>query len=351
VAEIQKHFEDFHNNIKLDDENDILREKRDILINKLRNRLSDIFGEKDLTPPTFSHFTKGGYAMGLGVAPLNGDYDIDIGLEFDIIKDDYPNPLQVKQWVFDALFGHTDNVYIKKPCVTVQYHLNNEPCYHVDFAVYGHDNFQIDNIYLARGKPTSQSEEKYWQQDDPKGLMKIIRERFSDEDERSQFRRCIRYMKRWKDYKFSPQGHAAPVGIGLTMSALKWFYPSRILIDPFQNKYKFQDLLALRALVAEMISHFILIRHDGELAERLIIEVPVQPFSDLFEKMSNVQMADFKDKLKSLQNALDESYKEADPVNACYKLVKQFGNDFPVPEVRETAQVRGPAIISSGDSA
>ena len=100
MAALQTYFEKFHDAIKMEDENEILREKRDILITKLRDRLKEICE----TPPTFVEFNKGGYAMNLGVKPLNGDYDIDVGLEFQINKDDYSNPVDVKQWVFDALY-------------------------------------------------------------------------------------------------------------------------------------------------------------------------------------------------------------------------------------------------------
>jgi hypothetical protein len=351
MANLQEYFEDFHKKIKLDDENETLREKRDILIDKLRDRLKKMFEEKGETHPTFTHFNKGGYAMHLGVVPLNGDYDIDVGLEFDVIKDDYPDPVTVKQWVFDALFGHTDDVKFKKPCVTVQYHLNNEPCYHVDFAIYGNDQYQSSNIYLARGKPTSQPEDKFWQLDDPKGLIKLVGERFTDEDDRCQFRRSIRYLKRWKDIKFSSEGHAAPIGVGLTVAAYNWFAPSKTLVSVFQNKYEYNDLEALRQLVSCMISNFTYVQHDGETAERLVVIVPVQPYSDLFEKMTNIQMGDFKEKLSKLLAALNEAQKEADPVAACEKLQKQFGYEFPVPEIKETAQHRGHAISSSGESA
>lgn len=351
MADLQKQFEEFHERIKLDDENEILREKRDILINKLRTRLKEIFEEKNEIPPTFTHFNKGGYAMHLGVAPLDGDYDIDVGLEFDISKDSYQDPVEVKEWVYDALVTDTDNVKIKKPCVTVQYHLNKEPCYHVDFAIYAHDSYQSSNLYLARGKPTSVPEDKYWQTDDPKGLIKLVQERHADEDDRCQFRRCIRYLKRWKDYKFPQKGHSAPIGIGITISAFYWFYPEYTLIDPFQNKRRYNDLVALRKLVSSMIANFRFVEHDGEQAERLVVILPVQPRSDLFEKMTNVQMSNFKEKLKALLTVLEEAEKEADPVVACEKLQKQFGDDFPVPETKETGQVRGPAIISSSTSA
>ncbi|HMN15770.1 MAG TPA: hypothetical protein PKD55_25925, partial [Bellilinea sp.] len=207
------------------------------------------------------------------------------------------------------------------------------------------------NLYLARGKPTSAPADKYWQLDDPKGLIKIIRERYADENDRCQFRRCIRDLKRWKDFKFSLEGHSAPIGIGITIAAYNWFSPIYTVIDPLQNKRKYNDLSALRALVNQIISNFRWMQHNGEWVERLIVKVPVQPYSDLFEKMTNAQMSAFKDKLKTLMSALEEAEKEADPVVACQKLQRQFGDDFPVPELKETAQVKGPAIISSGNSA
>ena len=202
MAEVQKQFEDFHSEIKLDDENAILREKRKILIDKLRRRLKTMFKDREEDPPTFTHFNKGGYAMGLGVVPLDCDYDIDVGLEFDLCKNDYDDPVVVKQFVFDALDGHTDDVKIKQPCVTVQYHLNDEPCYHVDFAVYTHESDDSDSIYLAMGKPHSSEDRKYWMKDDPKGLIEAFRNRFDDKEEKAQFRQVIRYLKRWKDIKF-----------------------------------------------------------------------------------------------------------------------------------------------------
>jgi hypothetical protein len=351
MADIQKQFVEFHDRIKLDDENAILREKRDILIDKLKSRLKDKFSEKNETPPIFTHFNKGGYAMGLGVVPLDSDYDIDVGLEFDIMKDDYSDPVVVKEWVFDALYGHTDDVKIKKPCVTVQYHLNQEPCYHIDFAIYSHDSFQSETLYLVRGKPTSSPDEKYWQQDDPKGLITIIGNRFSQEEDRGQFRRCIRYLKRWKNLKFSPGGHAAPIGVGLTVAAYRWFTPNYTIVDIFQNKRKYNDLLALRSLVNQMIANFVTLQQGEETVERLIVLLPVQPYSDLFEKMTDLQMGDFKDKLIVLLDVIDEAYKEAAPEIACEKLQKQFGDEFPIPELKETAQLRRQAIISSGNSA
>jgi hypothetical protein len=347
MAALQTYFEKFHDAIKMEDENEILREKRSILITKLRDRLKEICED----PPTFVEFNKGGYAMNLGIKPLNGDYDIDVGLEFQINKGDYSNPVEVKQWVFDALYGHTDDVKIRKPCVTVQYHQDDDSLYHVDFAVYARDGY-TKNIYLARGKPTSPEDEKKWEVDDPIGLIKLIRELFADKKDREQFRRVIRDLKRWKDVKFSLDGHSAPIGVGLTVCGYHWFSVSKVSSDPVKMSYEYNDLAATLSLVNAMIAKFIVVSiEDGKTLYRLRSDLPVQPYNDLFQKMSDIQMTDFKEKLERLRDALIAARDETDPREACIILRRQFGDDFPVPELEETAQKRGPAIISSSSSA
>jgi hypothetical protein len=348
MASLQLHFEQFHENIKMEDENDILREKRDILIEKLKAGLKKQF--KD--PPIFTNFNKGGYAMNLGVKPLKGDYDIDVGLEFEINKNDYSDPVVVKKWVYDALFGHTvDGVVIKKPCVTVQYHINKEPSYHVDFAVYAGDGFSA-NMYLARGKPTSDESDKRWDVDDPKGTIKVIRDKFSDENDRLQFRRIIRGLKRWKDVKFLSNRHEAPIGIALTACGYWWFSVSKTL-EPVKLTSAYNDLDATINLVNAMLSRFYAVQDkDGIMQYRLKVQLPVQPFNDLFAKMTDIQMTKFKKKLENFRDELVEAQSETDPHEACLILQKEYGDDFPVPDIEETAQKRkGPAIVSSSSAA
>ena len=349
MADVQKYFSNFHDAIKMDDENEILREKRYIIIDKLHDRIPKYFSEIDQDAPTFDHFNKGGYSMGLGVKPLNSDYDIDVGIVFDIDREDYPDPVVVKQWVLDALEGYTDSVKMKQPCVTVQYHLNGEPCYHVDLAIYSPNG---SKLFLARGKPNSEAIQREWQEDDPKGLKKLIADRFSIKEERDQYRRVVRYLKRWKDFNFSSEGHAAPIGIGITVAAYMWFSPCCPIIDPFTGTRKDDDLLALKQWVSSMVANFSLTYFNGEWADRLIVKVPVAPYCDLFAKMSNVQMGNFKTKFIELRDILvDVGDREADPVKACEKLRNVFSNDFPVPEPADTAERKSPAIISSGASA
>ena len=62
-----------------------------------------------------------------------------------------------------------------------------------------------------------------------------------DTEDLAQYRRCIRYIKRWRDVQFRNGG--APLSIALTIAAKHWFNPR------FEISGKPTDLLALLALI------------------------------------------------------------------------------------------------------
>jgi hypothetical protein len=352
MADVQKQFKEFDERIRLKQysENKPLREKRDIVLDKLRAGLERVFEEQDEPPPTFEKFDQGSYKLGTGVKPLDGDYDIDVGIRFEVSTDDEPDPVAVKKWVFDALDGHTKKVEVRRPCVTVTYQSAGEPLYHVDLAVYSGRSSNSDGLdYLGKGKLNSQSENREWEKADPDGLIDTITARYSG-DEWEQFRRCIRYLKRWKDYKFSSDGNAAPIGIGITLAAYYWFQPRFRVVDPFSGKRAAEDLKALDDFVAAIESHFSNVYHDNEWAERLVVELPVVPSNDVFARMTNSQMSSFREKLGKLKDALSAARAETDPVVACEGLQKIFGGDFPVPEKDDTGEKKSRAVIASSHS-
>jgi len=117
------------------------------------------------------------------------------------------------------------------------------------------------------------------------------------------------------------------------------------------NKYTYNDLKALRIVVDSMISNFLSYSDGSETVERLKVYLPVEPCSELFEKMTNNQMANLKKELTQLLAALDEAENEVDPVKACEALRKVFGEDFPVPAKADTGEKKSAAIISSSASA
>lgn len=352
MAEIQKQFDQFNENIRLKEyaQNAVLREKRDIVLDKLSAGLKRIFEDKDEPAPKYVKFDQGSYKLGTGIKPLDGDFDIDVGLRFQLGTDDVPDPVTVKGWVFDALDGHTKKVEVRRPCVTVFYQVNDEPQYHVDLAIYSDASKNPDgHDYLAKGKLHSSEENRVWEVADPNGLVDTITGRYTG-DEWQQLRRCIRYLKRWKDLKFSSNGNAAPVGIGITLAAYHWFQPRFRVVDSFSGKKVAEDLKALDDFVTAIDSRFSNIYHDDEWAERLVVELPVAPGNDVFEKMTNSQMSSFREKLGKLKDALSAAREETDPVVACEGLQKVFGGDLPVPEKDDTGEKKSRAVIASSHS-
>jgi hypothetical protein len=346
MAKLQKQMADFHEKIRLrgDAENRDLSEKRELLLNALRTNLN-----KDNDDPklSYTHFNQGSYAMHTGTKPLNktDDYDIDVGLVFDLNEEDHSDyikdPVALKMRIKKALNIPQRTVNIRKPCVTVQYIKNGENDYHVDLAIYRESSDNADHLDLARGKEGSAQEHRYWDENDPKGLIGEINGCFPGEtnkEKRAQMRRCIRYLKRWRDRQFSS---GAPTSIALTCSAYHWFEPCLEYI-PGKSQVP-NDQIALRDLVATILSK--------KLTGRIRIDLPVHPNSDLLGEMTISQMENFIQKLEVLITALQESISIACPHEAAKKLHEKFGNEFEVPDKEDTGEKSKRLIVPAGTSA
>lgn len=333
---VQKQFEDFHTTIKLDndDEKANLREKRRVLVEALRTEL----GEE---VPAFETFNQGSYAMHTGVVPLDGNYDIDVGVIFDCNQSRYPDPVVLKKKVRDALDTHGRSVLIRRPCVTVNYMRNDVPKYHVDLVLYTKRDDRL--LAIGKGRETSATEFRFWEATDPKKLTELICQAFTDDKKLAQYRRCIRYLKRWRDFQFSDGG--APFSIALTVAAKQWFEPR------FEASGKPTDLLALLDWVTVILKQFQGATTEEGYHERLKVYLPVTPYSDLMERLTKRQMETFQSKLEALRDALEEAYDEVLPEDACKVLKKKFGDDFKVPEKAETAKAAVAPVISTGSSA
>jgi len=334
---VQKQFEDFHGAICFDedDEKATLRKKRDTIVDALRANLGD-------DVPSFTNFNQGSYSMHTGVVPLDGNYDIDVGLIFDCDESKYSDPVALKKKVRDAANTNFRTVVIRRPCVTVNYMEGGKIAYHVDLAIYTKD--ANGKLYLAKGKENSAVEHRVWELSDPQALTNLICTRFENSEQRAQYRRCIRYLKRWRQVQFS--GGGAPLSIALTVAALSWFKPN------FGTSGKPVDLLAMLDWVKAMLSNFTYeYSKDDGVHLRLKVMLPVEPYNDLMAKRTAAQMKNFKEKLEALRDALQDAYNEELPEDACKLLKKQFGDDFKVPEKSETAKAVAPAVISTGNSA
>ncbi|MDX6745926.1 hypothetical protein SHK09_03905 [Polaribacter sp. PL03] len=350
--QIQRNFKDFHDKIRIKDldreeeSNKILREKRDILLKDIKTYFDK--KNKDLDTQEqikYEWFNQGSYAMYTGVKPLDdSDFDIDVAIVLDINKENYSNPTTVKKWIFEALDTKINRTVLwKKPCITVQYTKAGEEKYHVDFAIYAGNN-DDNKYYLAKGKETSISDEKKWDESSPKELKDSINNRFEGSEEKKQFKRVIKYLKRWKEENFKSEnsGTGKPTGIALTALIYKHFTP--FVKDHFTNTPEVNDLSAL----LNSVSHII----NSNIWSEIEIHLPVPPYNNLFSEMTSIQMEKFKEKLTTLKNKLEEAQENIDPHEASKLIQKVLGSDFPIIE-KEKISVRSsmPAMTSSGESA
>lgn len=353
MANVQTQFNAFNTAIRLGRfaQEKTLRDKRDTLRTRLQEQLPAVFerhGEAVLIP-TFAD--QGSYEIGTGVKPIEGgDYDIDQGLYFQVPTTAY-DPVVLKQRVYEALEGHTQRVDVRRSCVTVFYEADGIPQYHVDLAVYSSGEANGDGKdYLARGKVNSAPEFRLWDLSSPGTLKDALFSKFPTDVGRNQFRHVVRYLKRWKDEQFPSTGLGAPRGIALTVLACTYGdFPQ--YLDPIAMA-EVDDLAALTRVIDGAVSNFIGTWSDESATlHRLTVRLPVEPWSDLCERMTDIQMECFHDKLLSLQEALRFARQEVDPVEACQALRRVFGDDFPVPQKELTGKRHGPAIITSSASA
>ena len=324
MVDLQKKFIEFHNNIKLSyEDNSLLRDYRDQVLDGLSEHLEIDYDYQTFLQGSYSVFT------GIKSSDNNIDFDIDVALSLDMNREDCKNPVTAKKWVRDAMqktFPSAE-VKIKKPCVTIKFsdEENNENI-HVDIAIYAFEN---GNYFLARGSEFSNVENRIWEEADPVKLKEKINSTFSEEKDRYQFKRCIRYLKRWKDNKFNQENR--PTGIGLTTLAIEKFQVDKTT-DWVADTTTYNDLQALKLFVERLLSSFVYEYDETNEKHYLRIKafLPVKPFTDTFCKMTPNQMDDFNTKLTNLKDDLDFAIETLDEHEATKKLNKQFGADFTI---------------------
>ena len=340
MANLQKQFLEFHDAIKLGtyEENGFLREKRDLIIDKLKSKLAE---RKDDGYPQYERsFNQGSYALNTGIQPIrDGYYDIDVGVLLDCHKEDY-KPVELKELVADCIKHNNRTVEVSRSCVTVTYMKNGKPDYHVDLPIYAKSsNAYDDTYYLAKGRKGLAEDKRVWQAADPEGINSIINGLYkgndtyenNGSDQRKQFRRCVRYLKRWRHHK-SVGIHS----IGLTMAAYHWLEPE------VEVKNDGEVLLSLVKTILNNFDYF----------GRLSINLPITPGGDLLKSVSDEDMATIKERFETLRDNLQSAVDEPDAHEASKTLRKFFGDDFPVVAKTDKAKRSSEApYVSTGSSA
>jgi len=331
---LQKEFEDFHQKIRLGtyDENQTLREKRDLLIDELKDKLKDEKVPNTTKKLTFTKLDQGSYAMNTGIKPKDDDYDIDVGVIFDVTNEEYESH-KLKKLVFDKLnLNHKRTVKYNRPCITVEY----ADGYHVDLAIYSKNN---EDIHIAWGKENSKQENKLWYKSEPKKLTKWVADVSSDADKYQQYRRCVRFIKKWKEKHFSSDGSNAPASIGLTIQARNYFY---------YHKDNYLDTLIY--IAERMKSDFNLNPESRKM--NIDVRLPVEPRKNVYYKMSEIQQDNFYEKVEALVESLKDARNEDSRNKACKILRKVFGDEFPLSDDDDITECsKSMPFVTTGNSA
>ena len=331
MADVQKYFEQFHGAIRTDyDSDQKLREKREIVLDKITRRL------RDANRPSFYVLHQGSYSKDArtGVKTIEDlRYDIDIGLRFAITEAEY-TAQEVRGWVWEAVEDHTQDVQDKGPCIRVIY----AEGFHLDLVSYAHwtDDGGREQYRLAH-------KDNSWRQTDPPGLLKCIRDarepfgQLTDSaTSTDQFRRVVRYLKRWNDVQIPMESADKPTGLGYTLLCRDRLVPT------YTWDGNSDDRKALRNLASFA---------ETQLG-RISAHKPTPEYEDLFGRLSEVAMDKLKSRFADMRSALDDADAEVDPVKACKRLREVFGLDFPVPNPPDTAKkTSAPAIVTSSYSA
>ncbi|MBA6256450.1 MULTISPECIES: nucleotidyltransferase domain-containing protein [unclassified Colwellia] len=328
---IQAKFLNFHDKIKLgreDDEYKSAREKDDSILKAVKKAL------KDEGYPVIEDFLQGSQSTATAVKHPADDFDIDrsVVIAFDDAPDD---PVKVKKIVLKVLEDRGfKNAKIKTPCVTADY---SSLSLHIDIPIYREQN----GIYeLAIGKNNSNDENKEWSNSDPKGLRDWINSKAnyigSASDKLKQFKRTVRYLKRWRDVKFSSAVVKKIFSIGLTVMAKEKFQPN------FDDNGKTSDLKALRDTISAILNGWYF-NSQGNEQYKVSVDLPTSPYRDIFDGSSVNTGTQLYNKLTSLKNKLDKVIAEGDVIKQCKLLNEIFGDDFEVPSSTSNASTAAKA--------
>ena len=320
------------------------REKDDLIYGKIKAAFKE---EKYDISETFLLGSMGVYT---GIKPIDGDHDIDRAIV--VTEESSPeNPIDIKKVVKKVLKDHGfSDPKIKKPCITADY--KSKPI-HIDYVV-----FRIDDnadIELAVGKETSNEDNRKWDESDPKGLKSwlVWEGEGKSTEERAQYYRLVRIMKRWRDYKYTDVKKRKKVySIGLAV-----MLKEKICFSIDENG-KADDHLALRNTIDNILADSTYFKKDifstllGEAKYDLIVNLPKSPNRDIFDNHGKTVGTTLRERLSKLRDILDEVTEQKDLKSQCEILEKSaFGNDFPIPsdnEKREQTDSSGVMSVSSG---
>lgn len=339
MADLQTHYINFHKKIMLSRESENYkkaREKDDLITPKVKAALNDAgFNVVD-------DFLQGSMITNTGIIPLDCDYDIDRAI---VIDTDCEDPVKAKKVIRDTLLEHgLSQPKIKKPCVTADYQAGN---IHIDYPLYRQEAWE--ELTLGIGKEFASDDKRYWDESAPKELISWINDNQNHQydwydltsDERKQFIRVTRALKRWRDEKFNGADASKIYSIALTVMVKESFIP---FVD---DNGKANDHEALRDTLDVILNKQSYFYFQGDDSYFVSVKLPVTPYRDIFHENSKTIGTKLKNKLQKLYDALEEVDQLDDLHEQTKILEKHFGTAFPIANetVTENNANSAPAIV------
>ena len=308
----------------MDSETTALQDKRETLQNDIEDNFPEILAENniDVNKSDIEMFDQGSYKYFTTIKNKNAPVDRDVAVLVPIDIKENSDPRKLKEYLKDSLKWGNRTIEIKEPCVRVSYHENDIETLHIDLPLYAQDD---NNVYLARGKEYGNAS---WEEADPKGLNNYLCNHINRHD---QLRRVICYLKKWRNEQYvnAESDHSVPPSIGLTLLAIENFIECTSLDGD-------DDLQALYDTVNNIIGKFkIDFDCNDKLYHTIDVNLPVVPYSDVFNKMKNDTgdyMETFYKRLCKMRDHLDDALSRTRDYDAAIDVRKIFGEDFTLPE-------------------
>lgn len=323
---LQKQFNIFNKKIMVgwqDDKMKKIREKNEGE-NGIEKQIKDKFKEEGY--PVKEVFNQGSYSNNTSIIPMQDeDYDIDRGIVID--GSNAPeDPRKCKKILRDLLESRNlKEPKIKKPCVTAQYYESGKEKFHIDYPIYKKDS--NNKYFLAIGKEHSGENERCWEEVEIKEFIKYLDGKdISDNPKRDQYKRLVRYMKKWRNHVFTgtERKHIYSVGLAvMTKEELK---------NSISYEGEINDLKALHETVSSILKTYFI--PDGLNSKyKVKVKLPKLPKRDIFEKHGTGIGTTFHDKLNELKKNLESVMKEESIKKQCELLRENvFGEEFPIAE-------------------
>lgn len=324
---MQKQFINFNDKIyltKFSKEYEKARDKEHSILEEIKVKFRDN-GYPILSAKCFR---QGSFSTDTAIKKLDGDFDVDRAIV--IKKNDAPeDPVVCKNAAIEVLVKRGfKNPLIKTPCVTASY-VNLK--LHIDYAIYSID--ELDNYYVAIGKKHSLEKNKEWMYSESKELITWINSSFNHTsydvltlEERYQFKRLVRYMKRWRDHRFSSTTNLQYIySIGLVIM-IKESFISSIDENGLEN-----DLQSLIDTVQYILNRKTYFTPWSQNEYNIEVMTPTSPHIDIFRKHGKTVGTIFRNKLQYLLAKLNKANEEESLTKKCIVLEEVFGSDFECP--------------------